>query len=95
MTAGAVRVRVAALLHEYTDGADEIDVDVANDDATLGEVMDALDARFPGLAFRVIDEQDRVRRHMNVFVGEQPARDRESPVPAGKEIYIVGSLSGG
>lgn len=85
------RVRVAALLHEYTGGADAIDVE----GGTLGEVVDALDARYPGIAFRVIDEQGNVRRHMHVFVGEGKATDRATPIPDAAEIYIVGALSGG
>jgi hypothetical protein len=57
--------------------------------------MDDLDRQFPGVAFRIIDEQGRVRRHMHVFVGETTATDRATPVPAGVELYIVGALSGG
>jgi len=85
------RVRLAALLHSYTEGRDTVEAE----GATLGEVMDDLDRRFPGLAFRVIDEQGRVRRHMHVFVGETTATDRATPVPPGVELYIVGALSGG
>lgn len=87
----SVRVRVAALLHSYTGGASEVDAD----GATVGEVMDHLDRRFPGVAFRVIDEQGRVRRHMHVYVGEDAAVDRSTPVPRGAEVFIVGALSGG
>jgi molybdopterin synthase sulfur carrier subunit len=90
--AGApVRVRLAALLHSYTGGRDVLDAE----GATVGDVMDDLDRRFPGLAFRVIDEQGRVRRHVNLFVGRDAAPDRAAPVPPGTEIYIVGALSGG
>ncbi len=87
----SVRVRVAALLHSYTGGASVIE----SAGATVGEVMDDLDRRHPGIAFRVIDEQGRVRRHVHVFVGETTATDRATPVPAGAEVFIVGALSGG
>jgi len=87
----SVRVRLAALLHSYTGGADVVEAD----GTTVGAVMDALDRRYPGIAFRVIDEQGRVRRHVNVFVGEESARERSSPVPPGAEVFIVGALSGG
>jgi molybdopterin synthase sulfur carrier subunit len=87
----SARVRFAALLHDYTDGRDEVEVE----GQTLGEIMDDLDRRFPGLAFRVIDEQGRVRQHMKVFVGEDSAGDRESPIREGAELFIVGALSGG
>lgn len=87
----SVRVRLAALLHTYTGGRDVVEAA----GATVGEVMDDLDRRFPGIAFRVIDEQGHVRRHMNVFVGQDSARARTSPVPAGADVFIVGALSGG
>lgn len=86
-----VRVRLAALLHAYTAGRDVVEAS----GGTVGEVMDDLDRRFPGIAFRVIDEQGRVRRHVNVFVGAERAADRGTPVPAGAEVFVVGALSGG
>ena len=46
-------------------------------------------------AFRLIDEQNRIRPHVNVFLGEQSVRDLDAAVSAGSEIYIVGALSGG
>ncbi len=87
----SVRVRVAALLRSYTGGAAVVEAR----GATVGEVMDDLDRRFPGIAFRVIDEQGRVRRHMNVFVGQDAAPDRGAPVPPDAEVFLVGALSGG
>lgn len=87
----SVRVRFAALLHDYTGGQAEVEAQGAN----VGEVMDDLDRRFPGIAFRVVDEQGRVRKHMKVFVGESLAADRATPVAPGAELYVVGALSGG
>ena len=59
------------------------------------EVMAALDSLYPGLSFRVIDEQGQIRPHMKIFVGEQMIRDLGTSVPPGSEVYIVGALSGG
>ena len=87
----SVRVRLAPLLHSYTGGASVVETH----GATVGEVMDDLERLYPGIAFRVIDEQGRVRRHMHVFVGETTATDRSSAVPPGTEVFIVGALSGG
>lgn len=87
----SVRVRFAALLHDYTGGRAEVEAN----GATLGEVMDDLERRFPGLAFRVVDEQGRVRRHMKVFVGQKTASDRDTPVEPDTDLYVVGALSGG
>ncbi len=86
-----VAVRLAALLQSYTRGVPELQ---ANGE-TLGQVLDDLERRFPGIRFRVVDEQDRVRRHMRCFVNESDARTIAVPVRDGDEIYIVGALSGG
>ena len=88
---GAVKVRVAPLLYSYTGGLKTIEVEAG----TVGEAIAAMDRRFPGVAFRVIDEQGGVRPHVNIFLGEQSVRDLETPVSAGAEIYLVGALSGG
>jgi molybdopterin synthase sulfur carrier subunit len=87
----SAQVRLAALLHSYTNGQDVLPAE----GATLGEVMDDLDRRFPGIAFRVIDEQGNVRKHMRVFVGQSAAAGRSTAIPERAEIYIVGALSGG
>jgi molybdopterin synthase sulfur carrier subunit len=87
----AVQVRIAALLHSYTGGSKVIEVEAS----TVGEAIAALDRRFPGLAFRVIDEQGQIRPHMNIFLGEEKVSDLATPITAGAEIYIVGALSGG
>jgi len=87
----AIRIRVAPLLYSYTGGLRTVEVDAT----TLSEAISALDQRFPGAGFRVVDEQGQIRPHMNVFVGEESVRDLSAPVSAGTEIYIVGALSGG
>ena len=86
-----VRVRMAALLNSYTSGLNVIEIEAAN----LGEVLHVLDRRFPGLAFRIVDEQGRIRPHMNVFIGEEKVQDLGTTLVSGNEIYIVGALSGG
>jgi sulfur-carrier protein len=66
--------------------------------ATVSEVIAHLEKRYPGFALYVVDETGRLRRHVNVFVGEQPICDREAlsdAVAPGDEIYILQSLSGG
>jgi sulfur-carrier protein len=86
-----VRVRIAALLHSYTGGIKVVDVEAS----TVGEAIAALDRRFPGFAFRIVDEQGQIRPHMNVFLGEEKVRDIATPITSIAEIYIVGALSGG
>jgi sulfur-carrier protein len=86
-----VKVKVASVLFEYT--GDRPDVEARG--ATLGAVLLDLDRRYPGLRFRVVDEQDRVRPHMNLFVGGRPTRDLAAPVGQEDEVYILQALSGG
>jgi len=86
-----VHVRIAALLHSYTGGLKIIDVEAS----TVGEAIAALEGRFPGIAFRVVDEQGRIRPHMNIFLGEEKVQDIAQSIEARAEIYIVGALSGG
>ena len=63
----AVKILIASPLRPYTD-ADEVEAD----GATLAELLKDLDARYPGIRFRMIDEQDQVRRHMRIFINGEP-----------------------
>ncbi len=63
--------------------------------ATLGEMLFDLERQFPGIRFRMIDEQDRVRPHMRIFVnGEQEFSLKRALTPT-DDISIVQALSGG
>ena len=62
---------------------------------TLGEALGALDARFPGLRFRIVDEQAAIRPHIKLFVDGVLARNLSLPMAATAELMIVGALSGG
>ena len=63
--------------------------------ATLGEVLADLDRRFPGIRFRMIDEQDSIRRHIRVFVNGDEVRALDVPLASADEVFIVQALSGG
>jgi hypothetical protein len=66
--------------------------------ATVRELIDELDRRHPGFASYVVDETGRLRRHVNVFIGEEPLRDRErlsDPITPEQRISILQALSGG
>jgi len=86
-----MRVTVPSQLQGYTGGRD----DVAAAGGTLAEVLDDLDRQFPGLRFRVIDEQERVRPHIVLFVGGERADDLTARIPPGADLFIAGALSGG
>jgi hypothetical protein len=66
--------------------------------ATVRELLHELDRRYPGFAAYIVDETGRLRRHVNVFVREEPIYDRESLADAvGPEdkVHILQALSGG
>lgn len=87
----SVTIHLSSHVRSYTGGRAHVEAE----GGTLAEVMADLERRFPGLRFRVIDEQDRIRPHMNFFVGGELARDLHHPIPPGGEVHILGSLSGG
>ena len=87
----SVPVHVSTHLHSYTGGRSTVEADGKN----LAELLVDLDRRFPGLRFRVVDEQDRVRRHMNFFVGGEMTRSLDQPIGPNQEVHILGALSGG
>lgn len=86
-----MKVYVPGLLTSYTQGQNSVQAN----GATLGDVLADLDARYPGIRFRIVDEQDRVRRHIRIFVNDIQAYAMSVLVKPGDEIMIVGALSGG
>jgi molybdopterin converting factor small subunit len=86
----AVKVLIASPLRPYTD-ADEVQAV----GATLGELLKDLDARYPGIRFRMIDEQERVRPHMRIFVNGEQTFDLAHPLHPADAVQIVQALSGG
>lgn len=85
-----MRVFIPSVLRSYT-GNDN----VAAEGDTLDEALINLDRRFPGLRFRIVDEQDRIRRHIRFFVNGQQTFDLGRRLAANDEIYIIQALSGG
>jgi molybdopterin converting factor small subunit len=85
-----MRVRIPTPLRSYTTAAA-----VEADGVTLDEVMRDIDRQFPGLRFRVIDEQGRIRQHMRLFVNADIVTDLSHPLLATDEITVMQALSGG
>lgn len=86
-----MKVFIPTPLYSYTSGKSIVD----GEGRTLGEVLAGLDARFPGLRFRVVDEQDGIRTHIRFFVGGEMARALAHPVAPGEDVQIICALSGG
>jgi molybdopterin synthase sulfur carrier subunit len=87
-----VIVRIPGLLRSYTAGAETV---VLAAHATLDDAVRDLDTRFPGLRFRIVDEQGAIRPHIKMFVDGELARRLDTPIPGSSELMIVGALSGG
>jgi len=63
--------------------------------ATLAALLTDLERQYAGIRFRIIDEQDCIRRHIRIFVNGEQARDLSQPLAAADEVIIVQALSGG
>lgn len=84
-------VKIASPLRSYTHGA----ASVPTQGATIEEVLAELDQRYPGMRFRMIDEQDRIRQHIRIFVNTQEAQQLSTPVAPNDVIHLICALSGG
>ncbi len=65
---------------------------------TVAEVITALDRKYPGLAAYIVNEHGALRRHVNIFLGQDLIHDRQEltdPVGENDQIYIFQALSGG
>jgi len=90
----SVSVRIPTILRTYTGGQAE----VAADPGTLREVLSGLDAAYPGLAGRLVDDTGNLRRFVNVYVGEEDVRfaqGLETPVPSGAHVSVIPAVAGG
>ena len=76
---------------EYTHGAR----DVMGEGETLAAVLRDLDRQYPGIRFRMIDEQDNVRAHIRIFVNAELERSLSLKLNAEDRVLIVAALSGG
>lgn len=85
-----MKVMIPTPLRSYT-GAREVEVD----GETLAAVLTDLDGRFPGIRFRVVDEQGRLRRHIRFFTAEGQIFDLAHPLRTDDTLIIVQALSGG
>ena len=86
-----MRIRIPTPLRSYTAQSAYAEAD----GATVGELLADLERRHPGIRFRMVDEQDELRKHMKIFVNEESVRDLTTPVGPTDEVTIMQALSGG
>ncbi|HSE72852.1 MAG TPA: MoaD/ThiS family protein [Nocardioidaceae bacterium] len=90
----SVSVRIPTILRTYTGG----DSEVTAEGSTLGEVIDHLDASYPGIKGRILDEQGAIRRFVNVYVGNDDVRFLDSldtKTPEGAQVSVIPAVAGG
>jgi molybdopterin converting factor small subunit len=86
-----VKVAIPSPLRSYT--AQRHEVEAAG--ASLAELLADLERQFPGIRFRMVDEQDRLRPHMRIFVDRRETRQLDTRLAGSEEIHIFQALSGG
>ena len=86
-----MKVYIPSPLRSYTQQMDEVDAQ----GATLADLLTDLDRLYPGLRFRIINEQDGIREHIKIFVNREQAYDLGTPVRPEDEVSILCALSGG
>ena len=90
----SISVKVPTILRTYTGGT----ADVTVSGATLADALADLDAQFPGIGARVLDDDGRLRRFVNVYVNDDDVRfleDLQTPTPDGTSISIIPAVAGG
>ncbi|WP_148611536.1 MoaD/ThiS family protein [Nocardioides rubriscoriae] len=90
----SVSVRVPTILRTYTDGASE----VTAEGTTLAEVLDSLEASYAGIRSRILDDDGKLRRFVNVYVGNDDVRfldNLDTPTPAGIQVSVIPAVAGG
>ena len=86
-----MKVYVPTPLRLYTGKVSPIEAD----GATLAELFADLERRYAGIRFRIINEQDRIRDHIKIFVNKEIASDLSFPLHSGDSVRISMALSGG
>jgi len=87
----ACTVRIPSPLRSYTNGT----ATTQANGSTVAEVLADLDRRFPGMRFRMIDEQDRIRQHIRLYVNTRAATHLGERVQTGDEVHLICALTGG
>ena len=89
-----IPVRIPTPLRKLTLNQEVVEAD----GATIRELIESLERTYPGLKERICDEQDQIRRFVNVFLNDEDVRfldESETQVKSGDEVSIVPAIAGG
>ncbi|MEH3032569.1 MAG: MoaD/ThiS family protein [Aeromicrobium erythreum] len=90
----SVSVRIPTILRSYTHDESQ----VSAEGASLAEVIDDLEASYPGIKARVVDENGKLRRFVNIYVAEEDVRftqGLDTATPDGAQVSIIPAVAGG
>ena len=85
-----MKVLIPSPLRPYTQARE-----VEAEGATLAELLADLDRQYPGIRFRVVDEQEKMRPHMRFFVNGEQVFDVTLALRTSDSVQLVQALSGG
>lgn len=86
-----MQILIPSPLRSYTGNKNQVEAS----GSTLFELLANLDSSFPGIRFRMIDEQDAMRQHIKIYVDKELAADLMHRLTGTERIQIVCALSGG
>jgi sulfur-carrier protein len=86
-----MNVHIPSPLLSYTNQQNDVEAS----GSTIAEMLDDLNNQFPGIRFRMIDEQDSIRPHMKIFVNGEQVWALDTALESSDEVYILQALSGG
>jgi len=89
-----VKVRIPTPLRKLTDGRGEVE----GAGKTIGELLDDLEARYPGIKERLCDESGNIRRFVNIYINEEDIRfmqGKDTALSDGDEVSIIPAIAGG
>lgn len=90
----AKKVLIPTPLRKLTNNEEVVEVDAG----TIGDAIQELQSRFPGIKERLLDDSGAVRRFVNVYVNEEDIRflqDQQTKLSDGDEISIIPAIAGG
>ena len=85
-----MKVLIPSALRSYTESSH-----ADANGATLAELLRDLERQYPGIRFRMVDEQESVRRHIRIFVNGEQVNEMSQSLNVADEVVIFQALSGG
>ena len=84
-------VHIPSPLRSYTKNKSEVE----SNGSSVNDLLTNLDKAYPGIRFRMIDEQDGIREHIKLYVNREQIKSIKVDLTGSEEIHIICALSGG